>query len=493
MKKDTKYSSCINEYFSWIEQNIPVDTALHEAAKTYFEKSAAEAPQKDPNAPFLTVITRTQGKRPDMLCDVLLSLTGQSNTDFELLIMAHNVTEEQKASVSELIDELPEWMRQKTRLVPVVGGTRSTPLNVGFEEAKGSYVAVLDDDDLIFDHWVETFYQLSQRYNGRILHAYSVIQNWETVGKNLPNTPRVAGAPENTYCCDFDMINQLRLNKCPFCALAFPAYIYKRLGLRFDETLTTTEDWDFLMRAAFLSGVADSSEITFLYRNWLNAENSSSLHAQEEWRKNSNYVVKRFSKTPFIMPVGGLKKYYDEILEADALYNEDMDNTELFYDDGSGISPDKLLRRKNSFDNRKYPFVYDVGGAEFLKLCGIRFDPRLKGNFSLKKLVISVVKSNDEVIDFGLKDIRTNGYILKEKILFVKSDPQIVLHFSSPMEVKEVRIGCEMKESLTDVELDAVLLARARFGGIGEQRRSIAYRGARKIYRIAKRAFSKHS
>ena len=493
MKKDMKYSSSINEYFSWVEQNIPADTALCKAAKVYREEALAEKEEKDPAAPFLTVITRTQGKRPDMLCDVLLSLTGQSNTDFELLIMAHNVTEEQKASVSELIDELPEWMRQKTRLVPVVGGTRSTPLNAGFAEARGSYVAVLDDDDLIFDHWVETFYQLSQKYEGRILHSYSVIQDWETVGKTLPNTPRVAGAPENTYCCDFDYINQLGLNKCPFCALAFPASLYKKMGLRFDETLTTTEDWDFLMRSAFLVGVADSSEITFLYRNWLNAENSSSLHAQEEWRKNSNYVVKRFSKTPIILPVGGLKKYYDEILEADALYSEDMDNTEMFYDDGSGIAPDKLLRRKNSFDHRKYPFVYDAGGAESIKLCGIRFDPRLKGNFSLKHLLISVVKANDEVVDFGLKDIRTNGYILKEKILFVKSDPQIVLHFSSPMEVKEVRIGCVMKETLTDAELDAVLLSRARFGGIGEQRRSFAYRVARKLYRIVKRVFSKHS
>ena len=490
MRKEIN-SSSVSEYFAWIEQNIPVDTPLYQAAKGYLEASQAEDSQADPSAPFLSIITRTQGKRPDMLCDVLLSLTGQTNTDFELLIMGHNLTEDQHTAVRELISELPEWMKEKTRLVPVVGGTRSTPLNVGFEEAKGSYIAVLDDDDLVFDHWVETFYQLSQKYNGRILHSYSVIQNWETVGENLPNTPRVAGAPENTYCCDFDYMNQLRLNKCPFCALAFPAYVYKKLGLRFDETLTTTEDWDFLMRSVFLTGVADSSEITFLYRNWLNAENSTSLHAQEEWRKNSNYVVRRFSKTPFIMPVGGLKKYYDEILESDALYNEDMDNTELFYDDGSGISPEKLLRRKNSDDNRKFPFVYDANGETAIKLHGIRFDPRLKGFFSMRKLLIRVLDVNDQIIDFTLKDILTNGYISKEKILFMKSDPQIILYFSAPIEVKEIRIGCVLKEGLSDPELDAVLTGQAHLGIYGVQKRSVAYRGARKIYRIAKKVLLK--
>ena len=485
-------SSSVNEYFSWIEQNIPSDTPLYQAAKTYFEASEADDAKRDPNAPFLTVITRTQGKRPDMLCDVLLSLTGQTNTDFELLIMGHNLTDEQNASVNELISELPDWMREKTRLVPVIGGTRSTPLNAGFEEAKGAYIAVLDDDDLVFDHWVETFYSLSKEYNGRILHSYSVIQNWETVGKHLPNTPRVAGAPENTYCCDFDYLNQLGLNKCPFCALAFPASVYKKLGLRFDETLTTTEDWDFLMRASFLTGVANSSEITFLYRNWLNAENSSSLHGQEEWKKNRDYVVKRFSKTPFIMPVGGLKKLYDEILEVDTLYNEDMDDTEMFYDNGEGIKPENLLRRRNSDDIRKFPFVYDVKEGDSLRLCGVRFDPRLKGNFSMKNLVIRVLDTGDQITDFALKDVVTNGYIFKEKILFVKSDPQIILHFPGPIDVKEVRIGCVMKDGLTDLELDAVLSGKAHCGIYGTQRRSVAYRGARKIYRIAKRILPKH-
>ncbi|MBQ8441161.1 MAG: glycosyltransferase [Clostridia bacterium] len=487
-------STTVNEYIEWLEQNLPNDTSLYRMAHGYLEGERQNFQDSAPlsgKTPFLSIITRTQGKRPEMLEETLLSLTGQSNTDFELLITGHNMTEEQSAVVAGIISEQPDWMRERIRLIPVVGGTRSTPLNVGFEEAKGSYIAVLDDDDLVFDHWVETFYQMSQKHFGKILHTYSVIQSWETVGGDFPNTPRAAKAPENTYCCDFDFLNQLRLNKCPFCALAFPAFAYKELGLRFDETLTTTEDWDFLMRTAFITGVADSSEITFLYRNWLNAENSSSLHAQEEWLKNSHYVVKRFSKTPFIMPVGSLKKLYDEFLESDEIYNEDMDTTELFYDDGEGFLPEKLMRRKNSPDNRMFPFVYDTRNGDAIKMKGVRFDPRLKGLFSMKKLLIRVVDENDNHTDFTIKDVSTNGYVLGEKILFLKTDPQIILHFPKSVAVKELLIGCEMKEGLTDAELDAVLSSKAHSGLSGTKKRSALYRGARKIYHISKRVLLK--
>ena len=108
MNKQIK-SSSVNEYFAWIEQNIPSDTPLYQAAQTYLKATEAEAKNQDSNAPFLTVITRTQGKRPDMLCDVLLSLTGQTNTNFELLIMGHNLTEEQNATVSELISLIEDY------------------------------------------------------------------------------------------------------------------------------------------------------------------------------------------------------------------------------------------------------------------------------------------------------------------------------------------------------------------------------------------------
>ena len=202
MNQDKFAPMAVNELFSWLECNISQNTKLYEVAHSYMdsERARSRSQSGDADTPFLSVITRTQGKRPDMLTETLLSLTGQSNTNFELLIMGHNLTDEQHQTVSEIISDLPDWMRERTRLIPVTGGTRTTPLNMGFEAAKGEYIAVLDDDDLVFDHWVETFYQMSLKNKGVILHSYTVIQDWEVVGGDFPNTPRAAQAPKTTYC-----------------------------------------------------------------------------------------------------------------------------------------------------------------------------------------------------------------------------------------------------------------------------------------------------
>ena len=104
---------------------------------------------------FLSIIMRTQGKRKLELEEALLSVYGQCDQDYELLLMGHNLDDEGKENVDKIIDETPKDLRDKIRYIDVIGGTRTTPLIRGFEEARGQYVAILDDDDIVFDNWVE--------------------------------------------------------------------------------------------------------------------------------------------------------------------------------------------------------------------------------------------------------------------------------------------------------------------------------------------------
>lgn len=469
-------STSVNEYFAWLEKTIPNGSALHEAAHGYME--AERASFADGNAhdgPFLSIITRTQGKRPDMLTEMLLCLTGQSNTDFELLVMGHNLTEEQHALVSTLIDDMPEWMRKKTRLIPVNGGTRTTPLNRGFEEARGKYIAVLDDDDLVFDHWVEAFYELHKKHDGTILHTYSVLQDWETVGGRFSNTPRAAAAPDDIYCRKFKLYDQLKLNTCPLCTLAFPAYAFKSYGIRFDEELTTTEDWDYLMRCAFLTGVSNSDAITFLYRNWLNAENSASIHKKEEWDRNYKRIVQRFMEMPVLMPPKALKS---------AIEMEDEDSAflqELFYDDGEGYAQAKKLHPDFNYVNKQFNFCFVPGKQELPQITSIRFDPHQYGFLTVTDLLIRVVDENDEYTDYTMKDVKINGRIIESRMVFLKNDPQIHLTFHAPVKVKRLLIGCTLSRLVDDEDID-VFLGKKR-----KNKRSFCYRAARKVYRMMKK------
>lgn len=493
MEKKNFQPTIVNEYFAWLEQTVNPDTDLYRAAHAYMEQARTAYLKEEPtNGPFLSIVTRTQGKRSQMLEEVLLSLTGQTNTDFELLIMGHNLSDEQHKTVTEIINEQPKWMRERTRLIPVNGGTRTTPLNCGFEEAKGKYIVILDDDDLVFDHWVETFYNLHLQNNGKILHTYSVVQDWETVSKKMPDTPRAASAPSTIYCQDFKMLDQLILNRCPLCALAFPAYLFHKIGVRFDESLTTTEDWDYLMRAAFLVGVADSPQITFLYRRWINTENSATLHSENEWKNNYARIMDRFVNTPIVFPAGSLHGIIDKNIlteeETDATDSEviHLPEQDLFYDDGTNeFSDTKRFKQKIKTTNSnqsEYCFVADKRNQN-AEITRLRFDPQFYGFLTVKKFSVRVIDCNDEETEYTMDDVTTNGYRFENRIAFLKNDPQIIFDLKGPTKIKEVMVECRVRHYVSDDDLDRILRS--------EPHRSLLYRAVRKVYRLLKKVFKR--
>ncbi|WP_127531983.1 methyltransferase domain-containing protein [Paenibacillus kobensis] len=259
--------------------------------------------------PFLSIITRTVGDRPQELKEVLLCLTGQECTDFEVLVVGHKLSVDKQLVVEGIINDLPDWMRSKVRLIRVDRGNRSTPLNVGFQQAEGQYISILDDDDIVFSNWVDEFKKLSVTNYGKILKSVSVRQEYETVETSYGNkTSRAVSGFLNDYPAEFDYITMLHHNQCPGLCLAFPRSLFHDFGLRFDESINTIEDWDFIVRSAFICGVASTPVVTNIYRWWIKGTSSQSLHNQQEWEDNYRYVQNKFNSQFFIMPPGNVKR-----------------------------------------------------------------------------------------------------------------------------------------------------------------------------------------
>ena len=280
----------------WLNERLADPEALYR--ERYLPVILRERERKDGGAPFLTVVTRTQGKRPELLGETLLSLAAQTDQDFELILVGHKLTDAGRAELDRLLDTLPGSLRERVRRLDVDRGTRTAPLNEAFAHARGRYVSVLDDDDVVFDDWVAAFHEAAQTGDGTLLHAYVATQKWRMSedGRAL-----AAAAPGSECCHDFRPVNQLEYNMCPLMGIAFPATYFRDYGIIFDETLTTTEDWDYIMRLAAFAGVTDIPRPTALYRLWENAENSQSLHDRPEWKQNYDRIQSRFERMPILL------------------------------------------------------------------------------------------------------------------------------------------------------------------------------------------------
>lgn len=268
------------------------------------------------STPFLSVIIRTQGRRPVELSEVLLCLAGQTTEDFEVILVGHNLTDEGVASVRTTIDSAAPWLLQRIRFITSDGGTRAQPLNAGFEVARGRYCAVLDDDDLTFAHWVETFKACEQEAAGRIIRARSVWQDHRVTRTHGVTSTSPAGEAHLLYNENFSLLRHVYGNETPFMSVAFPRVLHASGLLRFDSELSTLEDWDYLIHAASLVGVLDVAEITSVYRRWVNSEHSGTAHSDQEWYDNlTRFEAKIDSRSMILAP--GETAVLRELLESE--------------------------------------------------------------------------------------------------------------------------------------------------------------------------------
>ncbi len=264
-------------------------------------KKEQEERASDSHAPFLSVILRTQGKRPKMLTEALQSLEKQTDQSFEILLILHNANSDGTRTVHEIVEGLDPDFRKKIEIQTLVGGTRTAPLNLGASLAKGHFFAMLDDDDLVYDNWVEVYHTAAQKHPCRVLRAYAHTQAWKaTATADGTTLLSPVSDPQSSYCEPFDLVAHLKDNRTPISCVAIPTFCHRKLGILFDEALTTTEDWDYIMRCVLTVGVYDTECITFLYRQWESGETSRTLHEKEEWDANRRVILQKLNAIPIL-------------------------------------------------------------------------------------------------------------------------------------------------------------------------------------------------
>lgn len=271
---------------------------------------------------LLTVVMRTQGTRPVPLAEVLAGLADQTDRDFEVELVRHRADDAGRRRVDTVLGGTPTWLQERIRVHDLDTGARGAPLNVGWSVARGSYVVVLDDDDLVLPHWVATFRDLSEQAPGRALRAAALLQRVEPVIEGSRVRAAALEEPHRHWPDRFEFLEHLLVNHTPCMAVAIPRAVFHDLGERYDEELTTTEDWDFLMRAVSWAGVIDSQEATSIYRWWQSSESSRHLHDDAAWQDNHRAVQDRLDERVLLLPPGSVTTLRNVVSKRDQRIEE---------------------------------------------------------------------------------------------------------------------------------------------------------------------------
>ncbi|UUZ61052.1 hypothetical protein [Nocardioides sp. B-3] len=141
-----------------------------------------------------------------------------------------------------------------------------------------------------------------------MLRTNALRQDVEAVEADGEVMAREVLAPREARPLDFQLLDHLLMNQTPNMTVAFPREVFHDLGERFDEDLDTTEDWDFLMRAATLVGVVGSEEFTAHYRWWVDGGSSHALHDDEQWARNHDLVQRKLDERVLLLPHGTVQR-----------------------------------------------------------------------------------------------------------------------------------------------------------------------------------------
>jgi SAM-dependent methyltransferase/uncharacterized protein YukE len=282
-------------------------------------ESIADPPREDDGdasrlpAPFLSVLTRTQGNRPAMLAEALACLAAQTVDALEVIVLVHADEDDVVASVRALVANFADDFTSRVRVEQIRGGGRAAPLNAGLELACGRYIACLDDDDLVTADWAECFQRCVAEGPGKVARSicYSRTIRQAEADEQGTSTHRVTltrpfaeFADEDAIRETFDTLLHFQRNTTPLMSFALPRSLVTELHMSFDERLVVCEDWDLLLRAALVVGVVDSGTITSIYHRWEGEGSTTSEVPTQQWNAAHQQFLQALDAKPLLLPSG---------------------------------------------------------------------------------------------------------------------------------------------------------------------------------------------
>lgn len=208
-----------------------------------------------PDLPLVSVIVRTFN-RPRFLQECLQSILAQTYRNIEVVVVNDGGQD-----VEPVLAELRPFVRI-TAVVHEQPAGRPKALNAGLSQAKGDYIAYLDDDDIYYPDHIETLVNFLRAgtYQVAYTDVRSALQRLDPESGTY-----VTYETRQEFCKDFDP-DWLRFeNYIPINAVMHSRKVIEEVG-PFDETMELLEDWELWIRMSRLYKFARVAKCTAEYR-----------------------------------------------------------------------------------------------------------------------------------------------------------------------------------------------------------------------------------
>jgi len=235
---------------------------------------------KSQNHPLFSVIIPTYN-RPDMLVQAVKSVLDQTFQDFEIIVVNDGGED-----VSERISSLDSG-----RKIRYLSHSKNKGLaaarNTGIRNARGKYIALLDDDDIFYPNHLETALAYLNE-NRPVIYTDAVRASFQKVGDGYALIDKTI-----PYSIDFERNKLLLGNIAPVNCFVFERELAMKAGL-FDESFTTLEDWEFWIRLSSLTHFQHVPVAT-VQVNWRTDGTTMTSSRQKEFGINRKRIYQRYS------------------------------------------------------------------------------------------------------------------------------------------------------------------------------------------------------
>ncbi len=230
--------------------------------------------------PMVSVIVPTYN-RPETLLIALRSILDQTYKDFEIIVVNDAGSD---------VENVVRFLDKEGRITYIRHGSnrdRAAARNTAIKVARGKYIVYLDDDDLYYPDHLETLVTYLQKNGTKVAYTDAHRAHQAKRDGRYVVTKR-----ELAYSFDFDYDRILVHNFIPILCLMHEKACLDVIGL-FDESLTTHEDWDLLIRLSGQFQIAHIKQVTCEFVSRTDGSTTTSSK-RPDFRRTMVIILERY-------------------------------------------------------------------------------------------------------------------------------------------------------------------------------------------------------